>query len=338
MPVEFEFTLSKDFSFVHVFAAHFNIAVVNNRVTLPNTLGIGYIKKIYLNNGVGLSMHRYYLKDTLILKRRESEPGDMLTIKFTHSGFFSSEKQFDHSHFYKASHSAEITTNNLFTQAIFPKNAHTNLVVMSLSRDTLVSLLQLNNTSAALKNIILNNDSFVFYESMNAEMERTMLQIQSIDEAAHLSHLHYETKVYELLYQFFNKFLTRNIIAPISISQGDAEKIYALKDTILADLSVAPQLSKLARNSGMSETKMKRLFHQVFGQSIYNCFQSERMNEAARKLTHLSVSETGYKLGFKNLSHFTRLFEKHHQVKPKRYKDSLSFSINHSLQVQRKTG
>ena len=333
MPVEFEFTLSKDFSFVQVFAEHFNLAVVNNQVALPNTLGKGYIKEISLNNGVSLSMHQYYLKENLILKRRESEPGDMLTIKFTHSGFFSSEKQFDYSHFYKASHSTEITTNNLFTQAIFPKNAHTNLVVMTLSRKTLVSLLQLNNTSASLKNIILNDDSFVFYESMNVEMERAMVQIQSIDGAAHLSNLHYETKVYELLYQLFNKLLTRNIIAPISIHQDDAEKIYALKNTILANLSLAPQLPELARNIGMSETKMKRLFHHVFGQSVYNCFQSARMNEAARMLTNLSVSETGYKLGFTNLSHFTRLFEKHHQVKPKRYKDSLGLSVNNSLHL-----
>ena len=29
------------------------------------------------------------------------------------------------------------------------------------------------------------------------------------------------------------------------------------------------------------------------------------------------------RIGFSNLSHFTRLFEKHHQMKPKRYKDTL---------------
>ena len=47
------------------------------------------------------------------------------------------------------------------------------------------------------------------------------------------------------------------------------------------------------------------------------------MNEAAQLLRELSVSQVGYKIGFSNLSHFTRLFEKHHQVKPKRYKDTL---------------
>ena len=47
------------------------------------------------------------------------------------------------------------------------------------------------------------------------------------------------------------------------------------------------------------------------------------MAEAARLLARLSVSETGYQLGFTNLSHFTRLFERHFQMKPKQYQATL---------------
>lgn len=294
-------------------------------------LGKGYIKEIDLNNGISLCIHKYSLKEVFVFKRLESETSEMLTIKFTRNSFFTDQKQINYSHQYKESHSAEIITNNLFTQAILPQNTNIDFVVMNLSRKTLVTLLQLNNAEATLKNTILDNPSFVFYESMDTEMERTMLQMQAIDSAAHLSRLQYETKVYELLYQLFNKLLTRNVIESLSINQNDAEKIYALKDAILANLSIAPQLPLLARNIGMSETKMKKIFHHVFGKSIYNYFQSARMNEAARMLSKLSVSETAYELGFTNLSHFTRLFEKHHHIKPKRYKDSLSFSNGNSL-------
>jgi AraC-like DNA-binding protein len=82
-------------------------------------------------------------------------------------------------------------------------------------------------------------------------------------------------------------------------------------------------LPDLARQIGMSATKMKRLFRQIFGDSIYNYFQVARMNEAAQMLRNFSVSQVGYHIGFSNLSHFTRLFEKHHQIKPKRFKDRL---------------
>jgi AraC-like DNA-binding protein len=86
-------------------------------------------------------------------------------------------------------------------------------------------------------------------------------------------------------------------------------------------MSQPPQLNALAKMAGMSETKMKQLFKQVFGDTIYNYYQNERMHEAGFLLKHAgySVSETGYRLGFSNLSHFSRLFEKHYGVTPKKY-------------------
>jgi len=73
--------------------------------------------------------------------------------------------------------------------------------------------------------------------------------------------------------------------------------------------------------AGLSETKMKGLFKQVFGESIFNYFQKARMDEAAFLLKHggVSVSEAGYELGFTNLSHFGRVFEKHYGLNPKKY-------------------
>jgi len=79
--------------------------------------------------------------------------------------------------------------------------------------------------------------------------------------------------------------------------------------------------------ANMSPTKLKVLFKQIFGNSIFNYYQEFRMKEAARLLKEnkLSVSDVGYQMGFTNLSHFSRVFEEHIGMKPKQYS---RFSFN----------
>lgn len=77
----------------------------------------------------------------------------------------------------------------------------------------------------------------------------------------------------------------------------------------------------MASLAGISLSKLTDLFRQVFGDSIYDYFQKARMAEAHFLLRQVgySVSETGHRLGFSNLSHFSRLFEKHYGMTPKRF-------------------
>ena len=84
-------------------------------------------------------------------------------------------------------------------------------------------------------------------------------------------------------------------------------------------------MPKLAQLAGMSTSKLTDLYKQVFGDSIYTYYQKARMEEAGHLLRHkgYSVAETGHRLGFSNLSHFSRLFQKHYGTKPKRFAQSL---------------
>ena len=105
------------------------------------------------------------------------------------------------------------------------------------------------------------------------------------------------------------------------INSSDAKMIYGVRDKILAAMDEPPKLKELAKFSGMSQSKLQRLFKQVFGNSIYNYHQSFRMQKAAFliKEERISISEVGYRLGFSNLSHFSRVFESHIGLKPKKY-------------------
>jgi len=119
----------------------------------------------------------------------------------------------------------------------------------------------------------------------------------------------------------FTALLKRKNTAISTLNKLDVQKIYKIRDQILKNLDTPPNLKVLAQVAGFSESKLKRLFKQIFGNSLYDYYQVFRMKEAARLLKEhkLSVSEVGYKLGFSNLSHFSRVFEKHLGLKPKKY-------------------
>jgi AraC-like DNA-binding protein len=86
----------------------------------------------------------------------------------------------------------------------------------------------------------------------------------------------------------------------------------------------SPVIKELAVCANMSPSKLKRLFKQIFGDSIFSYYQVFRMKEATRLLKEekLSVSDVGYQLGFTNLSHFSSVFKEHIGMKPKQYSRS----------------
>ncbi|MNY10266.1 Regulatory protein PchR [compost metagenome] len=136
-----------------------------------------------------------------------------------------------------------------------------------------------------------------------------------------LHDFYYKLKAQELICQLLISLVSRDEKKVHALNIADIKMLYQVKERLLDSLEEAPSIAELSQFSGVSETKLKRLFHQVFGKSIFQYFQNFRMQEAARLLREerLSVSEVGYQLGFSNLGHFTKVFEAVIGVKPKKY-------------------
>jgi AraC-like DNA-binding protein len=193
------------------------------------------------------------------------------------------------------------------------------VIVLSISR--LKSLLQISQHDALINAILNPTESFLFYESIKAETQKTLKQLYTSQPENGLTDFFYRIKTETLLYDVFNQLHNRKYAKISALNKADIDKLFLVRESILSDLSHPPSLPDLAKFVGMSETKIKDLFRNVFGDSIYNHYQTARMEEAAYLLKYgdYSVSEVGYQLGFSNLSHFTRLFERYHNQKPKKY-------------------
>jgi AraC-like DNA-binding protein len=329
MAIEFEFEVNQGFHFSKAFALRFDAQLVNNRVYLPPSIGEGFIQEVFLSNGLSLCVHHYYLRENLSLRVLATSSVTMLTMKFDCRRIpVDEDASLPAAPLFPGANGCEVIigTGNFFDELVVPAGQHINFLVIGTSRQTLINILDLQEEGCPIELLLKDSPSFVLHEVMTQEMERVLKQLNHIDDSAALASLLYKNKAEELIYLLFAKLMTRAATASITVDQADAEKIYKLRAAILADLSLTPQLPELSGQIGISLTKMKQLFRQVFGDSIYNYYQSARMNEAARLLGTQSVSETGYQLGFTNLSHFGRLFEKHFNIKPKKYKDQASHS------------
>lgn len=322
MAVSFEFVAEKGFHFTSALGNLLGTPEADDRVYLPPHLGKGYIREIYPGNDLSLCFHHYRLEQEFVLKRLPGHhPSDKLILKFECKRIAGDTAAPASELLFEPGSEAELGTANFFTEITFPAHRDIDFLVITADRQALADLLQPDTGDIALKTDLLSNPSFVINIQLTADMERVLKEFHHITPEASFSHLLYRAKALEIIYLFFSKLMARAPRAQLAIHRADVEKIYNVRAILLKDLSVVPSLSGLARDISMSPTKMKVLFRQVFGDAIYSYYQAARMQEAARLLKDYSVSETGYKLGFSNLSHFSRLFERYFHFKPKKFRE-----------------
>ena len=321
----FEFSVNPGFNFVESFGEKFNIPVFNNSLKIPESLGDGQIKMVDIEPGFKFVLHHYKLKQDFHLKRTgHVENNELISIVFNSNEIpmgINSDRESAIEFIKNNGSSIQIASTALATETIFPANREIYFGVIGIRRQILASLLRIDDTSGLLTTILHNQNKFFFHEKMHPEVQRILKQISELNDNSKLNDLYYSIKAHEMIYLLFDKLLDREVEKQSPVNKADIDKLYVIRTAIIADLSQPPTLNSLAKLAGMSETKMKQLFKQTFGDTIYNYYQNERMQEAGFLLKHAgySVSEVGYRLGFTNLSHFSRLFEKHYGNTPKKY-------------------
>lgn len=321
----FEFAVSPSFNFVESFGEKFNIPVYKDSLKIPPHMGEGSIKWVDVGPDFKFVLHHYTLKQDFHLKRKAPEVNsELISIVFNSNEIptgLASDRDNTIQFLKNNGSSIQIASTVLGTETFFPANVEVYFGVIGIKRQSLAALLRVDNASGPLQSILFGNDTFFYHEKMHPEVQRILKQISEINDQSKLKDLYYGIKTHELIYFLFEKLVARGAEKQSPVNKVDIDKLYVIRTALLADLGQPPQLNSLAKLAGMSETKMKNLFKQTFGDTIYNYYQNERMQEAGFLSRHAgySVSGVGYRLGFSNLSHFSRLFEKHYGITPKKY-------------------
>jgi len=101
-------------------------------------------------------------------------------------------------------------------------------------------------------------------------------------------------------------------------NDSDREKIIKSREILLQHIGEPLTIKELSRKVAINECYLKKGFKELFGTTIFDFYQSQRM-EHARYLLYekgLSVTDVSMMLGYSSISHFSTAFKKHTGLKP----------------------
>jgi AraC family transcriptional regulator len=101
-------------------------------------------------------------------------------------------------------------------------------------------------------------------------------------------------------------------------NEADREKINLAREILLEHIGEPLTIRELSRKVAINECYLKKGFKELFGTTIFDFYQGQRM-EHARYLLYekgLSVTDVSVMLGYSSISHFSTAFKKQTGLKP----------------------
>lgn len=101
-------------------------------------------------------------------------------------------------------------------------------------------------------------------------------------------------------------------------NENDIEKVTLARNILLENLGEAITIKELSKKVAMNECYLKKGFKQMYGTTIFDFYQSQRM-EHARYLLYekgMRVTDVSIMLGYSSISHFSTAFKKQTGLKP----------------------
>lgn len=96
------------------------------------------------------------------------------------------------------------------------------------------------------------------------------------------------------------------------------QAVYNSREILLQNIGNPITIKDLSRKVAINECYLKKGFKEVFGTTIFDFYQQQRMEHAKYLLYEkgLSVTDVSSLLGYSSISHFSAAFKKHTGLKP----------------------
>lgn len=301
----------------------------NNTVTLPPQAGQGYLKAMAIQPGLSFTLCNFHFNiDAQLNVNDNGENGYILYFR----RLTVSDKYVFNLGEYKKELSDDVfetafmISSRMNHQLEFKKGTHVMSLAIYMDEKWVHENIDAGNRQKLadyVANAMLNYNK----EALSAKHKKIIDTMLREDLQLPLSSMFLQTRTFRLTENFLNSVLTRSdkeVTSPVT--ENDMVKLMNVEKILLENcMSEFLSVEELARIALMSETKLKKLFKQVYGTGLYEYYQKNRMHKAKDMLLSgkYKISEIGTALGYSNLSNFSVAFKKEFGYLPSEYKTNL---------------
>lgn len=162
---------------------------------------------------------------------------------------------------------------------------------------------------------VLLIDKMIIDEQTNRSLEEIFtVALNGQQQSAQL-----KTMIFSLMDDFFKNYLKEQSVMNLQtvIPEADLIKLKPIEHLLKEDLDSFPPIQKLAVIAQMCGTKLKQRFKQVYGCPLYEYYNRNRLEKAKGFLANgVSPKEAGLRIGFSDVSNFTKAFKKEYGFTP----------------------
>ncbi len=302
-------------------AVQLNTAVDNHTLTIPAHLGSGSIVAHNVNTQLSYAVMNFTLSSDLELHRESGNAGFDISFNMVEV-----QKELLVGH-----RQQMMTDKRPFRNDIFLTDSRDSTYLRMSAGSNVKRLLILCSHELAMQYLPVELfdklSRFAKENSINENplfinlSHRTMLkELFEMKETDPLSPIRMLSGIIHLIEKFLYSFLRQEQTAlPRTVKKNDLESMQHVEQILSSKLEGFPSLESLAHEVFMSTSKLKHLFKQVYGHTLYDYYNKSRLQRAKELLVtgQCSIKQAGSEIGFSNLSHFAKAFRKEFGILPR---------------------
>ncbi|WP_053991565.1 AraC family transcriptional regulator [Mangrovimonas sp. TPBH4] len=279
------------------------------------SIGQGHLQYMEFQKGFWAQQMNFTLKDPFDITQTAGTTNDLFIVSFYLTKAPISQ-QIDEKKFEFNFDSISIMLSSSASISLYhiPANEEVKIFQIGFTRDWLLAN-AFEDSNPNLKRLFVSDDPIYMAENLDYQFKYLVKEMDLLSS----NRLLLFSGSLQLLNTLFTKFENRQLNSSqhSNIHHNDLESLLQVR-TLMDENPLQPiSLDELAQQSGMSLSKFKRYFKQVYGLSPYQYHLQNKLAVGLDRLhQNYSVSEVAFLLGYNNLSHFSKAFKKHYGFLP----------------------